>query len=179
VKGSLFAAILAALVLAGTAGAATPTTSWARKDIYSAVKAIGYPKPHPKKLGCHGIGVADSTGGHTAFRCTATYTHHRRRMFVIGGIGEGGWLCAAKTLAGCKLLRKGFVTSAEVSADGSMGAAADLAARGYMVNHYGSYQATGFCKQQGSSTWACGFTTATVTLTITRARGGYVIKGSG
>ena len=170
--------IVVALLVTASASADVPATGWARKDMVAAVKAIKYPKPGARKISCRGLGTPDTTGRYTAFRCTTTYTHHRRRAFVIGGDGEGGWLCAARTLAGCKLLTHGFVTNGEVAKDSSLSAAADIAARGYMGNHYGSYQPTGFCKQQSAATWSCGFTTATVTLTMRHTTTGYVISGT-
>jgi hypothetical protein len=138
----------------------------------SAVRALGYPKQHMKKLACTGSGVTDS-GLFSSFRCTATYTRHRHSRFFIQGQGEGGWLCAGKTLAGCELLRRGFVTSGTVATQG-LNASVDLAARGYMSNRYGSYQAKGFCTRTGSLTWSCPFVSATVALTLKKATGGYV-----
>lgn len=173
---------LAALILAATASAAGPPVAWTKKDMTAAVRAIGYPKPHMRKLACKGVGPADSAGGHTTFRCTATYRHHRRSRFYVGGRGEGGWLCAAKRLAGCKLLRHGFVTSAQIVTLQSLGAAADLAARGYLTNRDETYQVVHFCEQTSSSAFACPFTvndsSVTVTVSFKRAKGGYVISAS-
>lgn len=175
-NGTKIVALVAtcSLALAASASASGPTVAWTRTDMTTALRAIGYPKPHPKKLACKGIGPADATGAHTSYRCVATYKHHRHARFYAGGAAEGGWLCAAKTLAGCKFLRKGFVTTGALTADGSMGAAADLAARGYMQAHYGTYTVTHFCEQTSSSTFSCPFSTATVTITFKQAKGGYI-----
>ena len=169
--------LIAALAFAASAAAAGPNVPWSTKDMKAAVHAIGYPKPHIKKLSCKGSG-ATSSGQFASFRCNATYPRHRHRVFFIEGQGEGGWLCAGKTLAGCKVLRKGFVTMAAVNAEG-LPDAADLAARGYMTNRYGGYQAQGFCKQKAALSWSCPFVEATVTLTLTSARGGYVMVAAG
>lgn len=169
--------LAAALVLTGAAAASTVNPPWTLKDIKTAVRAVGYPKPHPLRLGCKGLGAATTSGAYTSFRCTARYRHHVRRRFFVEGKGEGGWLCAGKTLAGCKLLRRGFLTAATVGTQG-LAASVDIAARGYMMNHYGSYQATGFCKQTASLSWSCPFVEATVTLTLRKAKGGYVSVGS-
>lgn len=161
-----------ALMLAASTSAAGPNVPWSTKDMKTAIRAIAYPKPHPKKLACKGSG-ATTSGEFASFRCVATYRHHRHHRFSIEGQGEGGWLCAGKTLATCQLLRRGFLTSQAVNIQG-MGPSVDLAARGYMANKYGAYQAKGFCKQTTSSTWTCQFVEATVTLTVKAARGGYV-----
>lgn len=169
-------ALLAALIVAGTATATASTTPtpWTRANMTAAVKAVGYPKAHAKKLTCRGIGLADSSGRYNAFRCTAAYRHHRIRRFYAAGRGEGGWLCAAATLSGCKLLRHGYITTATMN----LGGAIDIAARGYMTNHYGSYQVAGFCRG-GPPVWTCPFTNTTVTITTKAAKGGWVTTGTG
>jgi len=160
-----------ALVAATSASAAGANMPWTKRDITAAVRAIGYPKQHAKTVACTGSGA--SMGGFASFRCVAAYKHHRRRSFYIEGQGEGGWLCAGATLAGCKLLGHGFITTSSVKVQG-LGASADLAARGYMTDKFGSYQAQGFCKQTTSSTWSCPFVGETVTLRLKKATGGYV-----
>jgi hypothetical protein len=121
---------VAALVFAATASAATPTGGWTKPDMKTAIRGLGYPKPHPKKLGC-------KAAGSTAFRCVATYRHHRHRRFVIGGTGV--WLCTGKTLDGCNWLHHGFVTSTQLEQHyaGHLATAALFAARGYMAIKYG------------------------------------------
>lgn len=175
-KRSTVIGVLAVLIWSAAASAA-PTVAWTKKDMKTAVRAIGYPKPHPKKLACKGVGAADTTGRFSSFRCTATYKHHSHRRFVIAGQGEGGWLCAGRTLMGCKLLRHGFVTTAE-TADGLEGSA-ELAAVGYMQNRYGitSPYRTGLCTQAGATAWTCGYKTTdtsavNVTITFKRVKGG-------
>ena len=173
-KGSLFAGIVAALTFTTVAGASSTPIAWTKKDMTTAVRALGYPKPHPKKLTCKGLGSPDSLGRYGAFHCVATYLRRpKHRSFYIEGRGEGGWLCAGARLATCKLLGRGFVTTAAISA-GGINAAADVAARGYMTNRYGSYQPTGFCQTAGTLKWTCGFTTATVALTMKTAKDGYL-----
>lgn len=174
--------VIAVAVFAGTAAAAGTPVAWTKKDMTTAIRAIGYPKPHAKKLACAGLGMRDTAGRYTSFRCVATYTHHRRRVFYTAGIGEGGWLCAGKTAAGCKLLRRGFVTTAEVAVQSSLGGVADTAARGYLVDHdMFPYQVVHFCQQDGSA-WSCPFTVnnqpVTVTISLAKAKGGYVVVGS-
>lgn len=175
-------AFLAALILAASASAATtPTVAWSKKDIQAAARALSYPKPHPKKLSCRGRG--DGSGGrYVSFRCVATYRHHRQTRFLVGGIAVGGWLCAGK--AGCKPLRRGFVTTAAADMAGSLGAAADLASRGYLASHNQiPYQPVHFCEQTGASVWACPFTIGdservTVTVRLKKAKGGYITSAS-
>lgn len=167
-----------ALVAVPSGSAATgPSTPWTTKDMTMAVKAVGYPRLHARKVTCHGLGTADGIGRYLSFRCVALYARHRRARFYVGGLGEGGWLEAGKTPATERLLRKGFVPSATVATQG-LAATADLAARGYMANRYGTYQAAGFCKQAGSSSWSCPFSMVTVTLTMKAAKGGYVTTAS-
>ena len=170
--------ICAAAVSASTATAAGP--AWTPKDMKTAIHALGYPKPHPKKLSCKGLGAA-SGGRFDSFRCVATYRLHHRRVFYTAGRGEGGWLCAGKTAAACGLLKRGFVTSADVARLQSMGAAADLAARGYLMNRGETYTPVHFCQQAGGS-WVCPFTVngtpVTVTITFKGAKGGFVLTGS-
>jgi hypothetical protein len=183
-KGSVvkvtLAVVAAAAVFASSAAAAGMPVPSTVKDMKTAVRGVAYPKPHPKKLSCKGQGP-ESGSLFSAFRCVSTYKHHQRRVFFIQGQDEGGWLCAGKTLAGCKLLRKGFVTTQEVNRLESLGAAADLAARGYLDNHGLTYQPVHFCQQAGT-VWACPFTVnntqVTVTVSLKKARGGYVISAT-
>jgi hypothetical protein len=178
----LVVAVLAFSGAATAATAATQPTSWSLKDMKTAIRALGYPKPRAKRLTCTKFSAAGPGGQYSAFRCSATYPKHRRARFVTEGVGEGGWLCGGKTLAGCKLLRHGFVTTAAVSADG-IAAAADLAARGYLFDHdQFPYQVVHFCVQVGSTAWSCAFTVnnapLSVSLSFKKARGGYVISGT-
>lgn len=177
-------ALLAALFLTTSAVAATtPTVAWSKKDIQAAAKALGYPKPHPRKLSCKGQG--DGSGGrYVSFRCTATYRHHRHTRFVIGGAALGGWLCAGKKLAACKPLRRGFVATDQLGSAGPLQGAAELATRGYMNVHYGVTipNRSGPCTGAGR-TWTCGYyitdtQTVDVTATLKRAKGGYLIAAS-
>lgn len=167
----------AILIIAGTAAQAASasgtSSAWTTKDMTAAVRAVGYPKPHPVKLACKGVGPATGAA-YDSFRCTATYRHHIRKRFVIAGRGEGGWLCTGTTISACKTLKHGFVTTGQVATLKSLGAAADLAARGYMTNRFGGYQAVHFCEQTGETTFSCPFVGETVTITMKAAKGGYV-----
>lgn len=173
-------ALLAAVALccAASASASFHATYWSLKDMKTAIRAVGYPHPHPKTLHC--------SDHHAMFKCSATYTRKpKKARFVIEGVGVGGWLCAGKTFAGCELLRHGFVTTNFVNSFGDLGKVADTASRSYLVNHGQSpYTVTHYCQQaEGStSTWTCAFTVnnepVTVTMTFTQARGGYVTAGS-
>lgn len=182
----LVLSVAAALAFGGAATAATAGSQpayWSLKDMKTAIRALGYPKPHAKRLACTKFVAAGPGGQYSAFRCSATYRKHRRARFVTEGVGEGGWICGGKAVAGCKLLRHGFVTSAAVTADGSIAAAADLAARGYLVDHdHFPYQVVHFCVQVGSTAWSCAFTVnnapVSVSLSFKKAKGGYVISGT-
>jgi hypothetical protein len=169
---------VAALVFAATASAATPTGGWTKPDMKTAIRGLGYPKPHPKKLGCR-------AAGSTAFRCVATYRRHRHRRFVIGGTGV--WLCAGKTLDGCGWLRHGFVTNTQLEQHyaGHLATAALFAARGYMAIKYGITYTTSAPGggQTGPMTWTYSYytsdtTTVLITITLKQARGGYVVSAA-
>jgi hypothetical protein len=178
--------LVTALALTGFAAAATSGFQpyhWSLKDMRTAIRAVGYPTPHAKKLVCTESGVPVGSGGrYSSFRCTATYSQHRSK-FVVAGVGEGGWICGGRTFSGCKLLRHGFVTTGAVDAGGSMAAMADLASRGYLAVHDQlPYRPVRSCKKSGSSTWSCAFTVnkarVTVSLSFKRASGGYVVGGT-
>lgn len=176
-------AAVGALVFAGSAVASPANPSWTLTDMKAAVRAVGYPKPHPVKLGCKGLGAATSAG-YTLFRCTARYRHQVRRRFFIEGQGEGGWLCAGKTLDGCTLLRRGFVTNAQVTHDGSVAFAAQLASRGYMANVYQApqpYVGHG-CPMKTAPIYSFCYagdnnTTIAVNITMRKVKTGYTFTG--
>jgi hypothetical protein len=182
----IIASIAVALVFTASAAATRPPPGdppWAKSKMLTALRALGYPKPHPLKLTCkdppqgRDVGIA-------SFACTATYKHHVRRRFVAAGQGEGGWLCAGKTLAGCKLLRRGFVTTAAAAVYPSLSGAAQIAAEGYLADHdQFPYQVVHFCTQASASSWSCPFLVnnapVTVTISLKKAKGGYVVSGSG
>ena len=163
--------LAATLMFAASASAAAgPSVAWSKKDVTTAIRAIGYPKPHPVKLACAGIGTG-SDAYYDWFRCKATYRPHHVRRFVVGGEGEGGWLCAGKTPVTCTLLRHGFVTS--------LAAAPDRAARGYLQDTGRfPYQVVHFCQQTTSTTYSCPFTvdaaSVKVTVSFKQVKGGYV-----
>lgn len=173
----------AALVFAASAEASTPTVAWTKKDMTTAIRGLGYPKPHPRKLTCKGLGVPDTVNRYPEFRCVATYRHHRHRRFYTAGRAQGGWLCAGKTVAGCRLLRRGFVTSLEIARLGSQAATAGESAKGYLINHdQFPYQVVHFCTLSDASTYSCPFSVndvpVTVTMTFRKASGGYVTSAS-
>src|SRR6202012_4113839 len=89
---------------------------------------------HPRTLGCKGQGH-NVYGRYDSWLCHATYTHRRRRTFVMGGVGAGGWLCGGKTLETCKVLGHGFVTNAQVLDFGSLEKIAEIAAPSYLQIH--------------------------------------------
>jgi hypothetical protein len=184
-RAKLIAVLAVASVTVPIAVASTgPTVPWTRADILAAVRALGYPSGLPRRLACTGMGAADTSGRYASFRCKATYGHHRSRRFQIAGQGEGGWLCAGKTIAGCKLLRRGFVSRATVGSEG-FDAAANSAARGWMTNKYGTYQVTHYCTAStstSSSSYTCDFHVSsakiTVALTFIVAKRGYLLTAS-
>jgi hypothetical protein len=101
------AALTIALLSATIASAAGPVVSWTVKDMKAAVRALGYPKPHPTKLACRG-----HKGQFTSFRCVATYRHRAPRLLRAVASRWAAGCAPAETLTGCKLLRRGFVPTA-------------------------------------------------------------------
>lgn len=167
------AALTIALLSASIASAAG-TGAWSVKDMKAAVRALGYPKPHPTKLACRGT---------TTFRCVATYRHHRRRVFYAQWQSMGGWLCAGAKVSNCKLLRHGFIPTADTG--GSLPGAAQFASRGYMAIHYNDPQpfVASPCPQTGvPSTWTFCYKldvgSVSVTITLKRVKTGYVTTAS-
>lgn len=172
----VIAAAVGTLVFAASASGAASDVSWTLRDMKTAIRGIGYPKPRPKTLTCQKAAV-------TAFRCSATYKHHQRSRFYIQGTSLGGWLCAGKTVAGCKLLKHGFATNGQVSFYGSTAGVAELAARGVMQTRYGasSVVVVSPCASTGALSWSCSYGiaagTVVVTILLKRAPGGYVLIG--
>lgn len=175
-KHSLLFGVAAALMFAAPAIA---STGWTANDAKTAIRGLGYPKPHPRNLACKGAGT-------DTFHCVATYRHHRRNRFVIESV-SGPWLCAGKTLGGCKALRHGFVTGRQIAQryNGYLATFAEFAARDYMGLHYGidAPNTAPGGGQTGPTTWTFRYyttdtTTVLVTISAKRAKGGYVISGS-
>lgn len=160
-------------LLSGTVtSAAGASASWTVKDMKAAVRALGYPKPHPTKLACR---------GKTMYRCVATY-RHGRRVFYAQWQSMGGWLCAGKKASICTLLRHGFVPTADTG--GSLPGAAQFAARGYMTIHYNDPQpvVSSPCPQSSApSTWTFCYKldvgSISVNITLKRVKTGYVTTG--
>lgn len=168
--------VAAALFLAicvGTVAAATVT--WTKADMVAAVRALGYPKPHARKVTCKAVGPA--------FRCNATY--RRKRVFYAQGQGPGGWLCAGAKLSACKTLPRGFLAKDAIPAGLTLDAMVSTSAVGYIQDKYGiasgSTQRSQGCTPAGTNTWTCPFTypSATITITYKTARGGWIVIGSG
>lgn len=168
------AVVMLGFAFAAPASAQGPVVVWSKKDMTTALRAIGYPRPHARKLTC---------SGHTSFRCVALYRHHRRRVFRTQGRGEGGWICAGKRVATCKILRHGFVTTANASL--GLEGASEITSTGYLQDRYGvinTYRA-GPCSQTDSTAWSCpyhwtGDSTLVVTVAFRHAQGGYVTTAS-
>lgn len=159
----------AAFILTATAGAATPS-----RDMAQAMKALHYPKAGALKIGCRTI-----SGG---FRCKATYRHHRvRRFYAKWATSFPGLICAGRTLAGCKQLRRGFITNAEAARVSVRGAAQEVS-RGYMALHYDAAQPypNTICAQSTQpSTWSfCYFVSNTSSVNLAvhmgKVKTGYV-----
>lgn len=151
-------ALVATLVFAGTAAAATP--AWTSRDAMAAARALAYPKPHARKVTCRHSGAA--------FKCTAVY--RKRRAFVLAPGTEGGWTCAGRTLHTCHVLPKGFLSSAQVNAMGGLGAAAGYSSTGYIQEHFNgaAAQSASPCTQVGGTTkYQCAYSTPAVTVTVT------------
>jgi hypothetical protein len=180
----LTAAIAAVLIFAATAAAGVnPVAS--KKYMTAAIRALGYPKPHPKTLACKGLGQGVD-GSYSTFRCTATYRGSRRR-FVTQTKQVGGWLCAGKTLAGCKLLKRGFVAMPHTTDSNVFAGTASMAARGWMGNHYPiplpnpnrQCPEAGGSGMKWTSCWYVSDTSyAAVTITLKGAKGGYLISAT-
>ena len=177
-KQTLCLAAIAGLAFAASASAATSSVGWTTQDMKTAVRGLGYPKPHPKKLACKTLGI-------DAFRCVATYRHHRHTRFTV--TGKGAWLCATKTAASCGWLRRGFVTTRQIDQryGGTLAGAAQFAAKAYMSIKYGiNYLTTApGGGQTGPTTWTFSYytsntSTVLVTIAAKQAKGGYVITGS-
>ena len=159
------AVVVAALVLVSSA-AASPS-----RDMATALRALHYPKPGALKMGCRGA---------TVFRCKATYRHHRVRRFQAKWAAMGGFICAGKTIAGCNILRHGFLSPTVVGTDPR--GAAQQTARGYMTLHYQApdpYIAPGCVQSTQPSTWSfCYWISDTAKINITvhlaKVKAGYV-----
>lgn len=163
------------LAIVATAAAANPEGPG---SMAAAVKALHFPKP-ARKVTCHASG--------SGFRCKATFRRNRHRVFYAGWANTGGWVCAGKTLNGCKLLHHGYVsrtTLARYSQFGGLSAYAGISSTGYLEN---KYQATpnvvSPCAADGNLRWSCAYsiTTGDVTVRISYrpVKGGWLITGSG
>lgn len=170
------------LLLAATAAAGVNQVQWTPKEMRAGVRALSYPRPHPRKIACHGLGPS-TNGAYAGFKCNTAYRHHRHRAFYIGFGLTGGWLCAGKHQTGCRILPKGFITPRSVTQLGGLLAAAGYAATGYIQEHYnGTPIETGSpCTQTGTTpTFLCPYSSPAVTVRIVyrAVRGGWLITGS-
>lgn len=158
-------ALLAALILASTAAAGSS------RDMVSAMKALHYPKAGAVKLGCRTAGAG--------FRCKAAYRHHRVRRFYAEWRSIGGFICAGTRPATCKILRHGFLPTAQT--DNSPDAAL-LASRGYMTIKYNDPQPYSPKKpcvpSTAPSSWSFCYALDTsdvnVTVTVKHVKTGYI-----
>lgn len=154
---------------------------WTPREMRAGVKALAYPKPHPLKVTCRGAGAA-AGNLYTAFRCKATYRHHRNRTFAIASGFEGGWICAGRHLNGCRVLAKGFLGSSQITRWGGLEAAAGYTATGYIQRHYSSVQPQSGspCSPIGSTRYQCAYSTPAVTVTVTykRVTGGWLVTAT-
>ena len=171
----------AAVLMVAAVAVARPTYPWHPKDIETAIRALSYPKAHPRTLSCKGQGH-NTYGRYDSWLCHATYAHKERRTFVMGGEGAGGWLCGGKTLKTCKLLGHGFVTNAQVLDFRGLEKIAEIASPSYVAIHGGPDDGPNFCTQSGTTAWSCHFNTPTGTITVTisfkKAKGGWITTGS-
>lgn len=166
-----FVALCVILVFTGVAAGATQAT-WTARNMATAAKALGYPKPHARRVTCR---------GKTTFRCVATY--RRRRVFYAAWMGySSGWLCAGKTRSSCVMQRRGFIPTAAAS---SLSRAAELAARGYMAFKYDTPDPYVYapCTKAGFTAYQCGYKwtnnqVITVTVSFKQAKGGYTMTAS-
>lgn len=166
--------LVAALILTGTAAAA-PTG----KTMASTVKALHYPKPGAKTVACRNSGAG--------YKCKAVYRHHRRRVFYAEWANSGGWVCAGKTLIGCKVLRHGFVskaTEARYAQYGGLSAYAGISSTGYLENKYqATPNAVSPCAADGNLSWSCAYSVTsgdvTVKISYRPVKTGWLITGSG
>jgi hypothetical protein len=174
-------------VVASSSSAGTPVR-WTQKNMLSALRAIGYPKPHPKKLTCKARIVPAPTNLSVkiqVFFCTATYRHGHRLKAVVAGDGEGGWICAGKTLGFCRVLSHGFVTTSQVGPSHDLQAAAARAGLGYMDVRHNTPNAgvVDPCATTAAMTYSCVYSgpqsNITVTLVFKKAKGGYLVSGTG
>jgi len=176
----LIACALALIAVASGSAATRPSTPWTPKAMTMAVKAVGYPRPHAKRVTCRGLGVADSAGRFSGFRCVAIYRRRPTRRVFYMAATLGGWLCAGPRLATCKTLRHGFV--ATDMAPYGVAAEASVSASGYAENKYGvtSTERSASCTPAGTLSWSCPFTApaATITVTYRPVKGGWLVSAS-
>ena len=99
--------IVVALYIVGSVKGATLDTVTPR-FMARGLHAISYPV-RTRTVTCRSVGAS----GLAEFRCVAHITHRRQRRFVARMYGgDGGWICAGKTLGDCKLLQHGFYPAA-------------------------------------------------------------------
>ena len=175
-----------ALMVAAVA-IARPTFPWHPKDMEIAIRALGYPRPHPRTLSCKGQGH-NTYGRYASWKCHATYAHGKPRTFVMGGEAAGGWLCGGKTLRSCRLLQHGFITNSwaqEEQQFGGFASVASLVSFTYLQSHDGIDDPVGTdtpCPQSGTAAWSCSYNTPsgeiTVTISFKKAKGGWITTGS-
>ena len=158
----------------------------------TALRAIGYPKPHPKKLTCKGRIVPAPTNLSVkiqVFICKATYRHGHHSKFMAAGDGVGGWICAGRDLRTlyCRVLKQGFVTTRQVGPSKDLQPSAARAGLGYMdVRGHNTPNAVVVdpCTATATMAYTCVYKSAqgsniTVTISFKTAKGGYLVTGTG
>lgn len=157
-----------ALVFVSSASAAG---AWTTKNMAMAARAIGYPKPHAKTLTCK-----------SGFKCVATYTRHRRRVFYGSALpftAGAAWTCFS-TRSGCKPGWRGFAVGAHTPE--MQGSVALLASRSYMTIKYNDPQpfSAGQCSHPAPPAFTYCYKLDTgsvaVTATVKAAPGGYTVR---
>lgn len=176
------AALLAIVCLVLAAPAAAAIGPWTPASIKALVRSVGYPKPHPKKLVCKQRSAA-------SFKCTATY--RRKQVFYVwldrgseSSATSGGWLCAGKKLASCKILGVGFIPAAESADNPHLEAAIRFLSEAYVeIRYHVPYPTTyGGCTYTDTPlVETCIYAKPDVTVTITAKpakSGGYLVRGT-
>lgn len=171
--------LLAALILVGTVAAAAGQAEWTPKDARAAVRALAYPKQHPRTVGCRGLGPTVAGGVYGSFRCRTTYRHSRRRTFYLVD-DKTGWVCAGAHISGCHILPRGFVSTAEVARLGGFAESATQTSGAYVLAHYNMEAVGDGCTQTGPRVWSCKFSSPAVTVTLTykKVKDGWTVKAA-
>ena len=188
VKKSMAAGVVA-LILALSAGSADAGVFWSVSYTPSAIttmlKAVRYPRAHLRRLSCSGL-AENVDGRYGSFRCVARWRQDGHTVFYAAGAGDGGWLCVGSSVAGCKVLNRGYapkpgpnVTPSDI---------AEVAAHGYLQNHFHRVNAPMTippCRETATSVWTCGYQLSgppalpvEISITLIAGLGGWVVTGA-